>query len=218
MPDTTSPVVPRLPGIDVSHFQQSIDWPAVAGSGVRFCFIKVTEGTRCVDPRFTCNWQGAAAAGLLRGAYHFFHPAVPAAAQADFFIRQVDRLGAGDLPPALDLEVPGDWANIPPENRAPLALKWLEIVESRWGVTPIVYLSPAFATEILRNAPAFARFPVWFAHHTTAPAPDIAKPWNSWTFWQYTDKGTTPGVPRLVDLDWFNGSLDVLKSLSQKSA
>jgi lysozyme len=202
-----------LAGIDVSHFQRTVDWTAVAASDVKFCFIKATEGTAGIDPRFTENWKGAADAGLVRGAYHFFHPTLPAAPQAERFIRIIGALAPGDLPPALDLEVPDAWSGIAPADRAPLAPQWLDIVESRLGATPIVYLSPAFAIEILANAPAFARFPVWIAHHTSAAAPMITKPWNSWTFWQYAGDGKTPGVMLPVDLDRFNGSLDDLKAL-----
>jgi len=205
-----------LPGIDVSHFQLTVDWGAVAASGIQFCFIKATEGAANVDPRFLENWRGAGAAGLARGAYHFFHPSVPASTQVESFIRTVVRLEPGDLPPVLDLEVPLAWAGIEQGACAPLALQWLETVESRLGVTPIVYLSPAFATEILRNAPALERFPVWLAHYTDAAAPDVAKPWNSWTFWQYTREGKAPGVTLPVDLDRFNGTLDDLKALAVK--
>ena len=206
-----------VPGIDVSHFQLTVDWASVAASGIRFCFIKATEGAANVDRRFLENWRGAGAAGVLRGAYHFFHPSVPSATQAESFLRIVGRLEPGDLPPVLDLEVPLAWSNIEPGARAPLAIQWLETLESRLGVTPIVYLSPAFATEIMRNAPALARFPLWLAHYTDAAAPDVAKPWNSWTFWQYTREGKTPGVTLPVDLDRFNGSLDDLKALAKSA-
>jgi lysozyme len=207
-----------LPGIDVSHFQSVVDWAGVAASGIRFCFIKATEGAANVDPRFAQNWRGAGAAGLRRGAYHFFHPSFPAAAQASSFIRTVVRWEPGDLPPVLDLEVPAAWASIARSARAPLAIQWLETVESRLGTTPIVYLSPAFATEILGNAPALARFPVWFAHYTDAGAPTVAKPWDTWNFWQYTREGKAAGVSLPVDLNRFNGSLDDLQALAVKPA
>jgi lysozyme len=207
-----------VPGIDLSHFQRAVDWAAIAASEIRFCFIKATEGAANVDPRFISNWKGAADAKVLRGAYHFFHPSVPAASQAESFIRTVVRLEPGDLPPVLDLEVPAAWAGIAPEARAPLAIEWLDAVESRLGATPIVYLSPAFATEILKNAAALARFPVWLAHYTDAAAPMVAKPWSCWTFWQHTREGKTPGVTLPVDLNRFNGSLDDLKALTVKPA
>jgi lysozyme len=206
-----------LAGIDVSHFQNVVDWTEVAASGIRFCFIKATEGAANVDPRFAQNRRGAGAAGLLRGAYHFFHPSFPAATQASWFIRTVVRLEPGDLPPVLDLEVPAAWASIAPSARAPLAIQWLETVENLLGATPIVYLSSAFATEILEIAPALARFPVWFAHYTDAGAPSVAKPWGTWNFWQYTREGKTPGVSLPVDLNRFNGSLEDLKALTVKA-
>jgi lysozyme len=202
-------------GIDISHFQRAIDWAVVAASEVRFCYIKATEGAGNVDPRFAENWRGAREAGLTRGAYHFFHPSASPASQAESFLRTVGQLEPGDLAPVLDLEAPDAWAGITPTERTALALQWLEYVEVRVRITPIVYLSPAFATEILENAPQLGRYPVWLAHHTNAAAPTIAKPWTSWTFWQYSSKGQTPGVTLPVDLDRFNGSLDNLRALTQ---
>ena len=208
------PVAPLLAGIDVSHYQQAIDWEAVARGGVQYSFIKATEGASFVDARFTHNWAAAAQAGLPRGAYHFFRPSVSPAKQADRFVRTLKQLQPGDLPPVLDLEAPENWSMIPAPQRAPLALEWLEAVEARLSVTPIVYLSPAFATEVLLNAEQLARYPLWVAHYTTAAAPDVPKPWKSWTFWQYTDQAKISGIPGLVDADRFNGSRDDLKALT----
>ena len=116
-------------GIDISHFQRVVDWTAVAASGIQFCFIKATEGAGNIDPRFVQNWKSAGDAGLVRGAYHFFHPADAAIAQANSFLRMVGRLEPGDLPPALDLEVPAAWAGITAGDRVPRAIEWLESVE-----------------------------------------------------------------------------------------
>lgn len=99
-----------------------------------------------------------------------------------------------------------------------MAITWLETVELRLGVTPIVYLSPAFAIEVLENTATLARFPVWFAHHTDAIQPKLTAPWDSWTFWQYSGSGTAAGVSLPVDLDRFNGSLDDLKALAVTAA
>ena len=51
-------------GIDVSKFQGEIDWSKVADSGVKFAWIKATEGGDRVDERFEANWEGAKAAGV----------------------------------------------------------------------------------------------------------------------------------------------------------
>jgi len=204
-----------LPGIDVSRYQQKIDWATVAASGIQFCFVKATEGARDVDAFFQSHWEGAATAGLIRGAYHFVRPQIPVSVQADLFAGTLGQLGPGDLPPALDLEGTAGWVDIPPVNRAPLALNMLQAVEARLNATPIVYMSPWFATEMLRSTPALARFPIWIAQYTPAQSPAIPKPWNTWTFWQHSQSGRVPGIPSgAVDLDRFQGSLDDLKGLT----
>ena len=206
---------PTLPGIDISRYQQKIDWGAVATSGVQFCFIKATEGARDVDASFKAHWEGAGTAGLMRGAYHFFRPQIPVSTQADLFAHTLGQLQPGDLPPALDLEGTAGWVEIPPADRAPLALNMLQAVEARLGVTPIVYMSPWFATDMLKSTPTLALFPIWIAQYTDAQSPTIPKPWNTWTFWQHSQSGRVPGISSgSVDLDRFQGSLDDLKSLT----
>lgn len=203
-----------LPGIDVSHHQQAVDWPAIAASGIHFSFIKATEGASFVDPRFASNWQGASHAGIVRGAYHFFHPGDSVTAQADLFLKTVVRLEPGDLPPVLDLEAAQEWIAIPPADRVALALTWLEAVEKAMEVRPIVYLSAAFVTNILQNPAALAQYPLWLALYTNQPSPIVPKPWNEWAFWQYTQTGTAPSIAGSVDRNHFNGTSDDLKALA----
>src|SRR5512143_3772416 len=60
-------------GIDVSYWQGDIDWMQARNAGVRFAYIKATEGGDVVDPKFLQNWQNAKNAGVVRGAYHFIY-------------------------------------------------------------------------------------------------------------------------------------------------
>src|SRR5687767_14111397 len=60
-------------GVDVSKYQGDIDWDRVRAAGMRFAYLKVSEGGDVVDPRFYENWENAARAGLPRGAYHFIY-------------------------------------------------------------------------------------------------------------------------------------------------
>jgi hypothetical protein len=129
-------------GIDVSHYQGTVDWQGVRMAGIQFAFAKATEGVTWTDPEFGTNWPGMRAAGLLRGAYHFFEPNDDAGQQAAFFLQTV-QLEAGDLPPVLDVET---------EGTSPQALwqgvqTWLEQVEAAVGLPPILYMSPTFANE-----------------------------------------------------------------------
>lgn len=72
-------------GIDVYHGDnngQPINWMAVKTGGMSFAFAKATESTNFTDPEFATNWAGMKSAGLVRGAYHFFHSDQDPLAQA----------------------------------------------------------------------------------------------------------------------------------------
>src|SRR5205085_3829049 len=95
-----------LQGIDVSNWQGSINWTKVAADGKRFAFLKACEGRTYVDPMYAQNRQGALAAGVVVGAYHFALPDSSkgdAIAEADHFAA-VAGVRAGDVIPVLDLE------------------------------------------------------------------------------------------------------------------
>ena len=55
-------------GIDVSKYQGDIDWNAVKNSGVKFAWIKATEGGDHADERFAANWAGAKIGRRFRAA------------------------------------------------------------------------------------------------------------------------------------------------------
>ena len=90
-------------GTDVSKYQTSIAWHDAKAAGISFAFLKATEGGDRVDDNFSENWQRAKAAGVPRGAYHFYYFCRPAEEQARWFIRNVPR-DRSSLPPVLDME------------------------------------------------------------------------------------------------------------------
>lgn len=106
------------------------------------------------------------------------------------------------------------WVGIPRASRAPLALKMLEAMENSLHITPIVYMSPWFATDMLNSTAALTRFPIWIAQYTEAQSPNVPKPWKTWTFWQHSQGGKVPGISGLLDLDRFQGSLEDLELLT----
>ncbi len=75
------------------------------GAGIDFAYIKAAAGGDFVDEQFPANWSGASAAGLCRGAYHFFTLCRPGAAQANNFRRTVP--AAPGARSVVDLEF--DW-------------------------------------------------------------------------------------------------------------
>lgn len=186
-------------GIDVSHFQGTVNWPEVAGSGIVFAFAKATDGITYADPDFAVNWPAMQSAGLLRGAYHFYEPADDPASQAQNFLSTVS-LAPGDLPPALDVETLGGvsstelWSGV---------AAWLQAVQTATGRQPLLYVAPGFWNE---NSPdlALTSYPLWLADYASQPT--LPNGWSTWHFWQHSETGSVPGVSTSVDLDLFNGT------------
>ena len=198
-----------IPGIDVSHHQDVIDWPAVAAAGQRFVFAKATEGRSFVDPMYAINKAGAEAAGLLFGAYHFAQPddgPNDPVAEADHFVDHA-LLGPGNLLPVLDIERTGGLSQA---EVTEWILRWLDRVTERLGVRPIVYTSPNgwdVRTGDTTAVAAAGYTVLWVAHWGVASPRLPADDWggNGWTFWQYTSDGSVPGIEGRVDLDWYVG-------------
>ena len=201
-------------GIDVSHWQGSIDWSKVKASGMQFAFMKATESTTYTDTALTANWAGAGSVGMYRGAYHFARPSTAAGSavkQAEYFVSRVGSFqDAGTLPPVLDLEATG--------GLGVTALRtwtqtWLTRVEQLTGRVPILYFSPSFWETNLGNSTAFTRYPLWIAHYTTG-TPRVPGGWPTWTFWQRTSSGRVSGISGNVDMNSFNGTTAQLAALA----
>ncbi len=215
----SSPII----GIDVSNHNPPINWQKVKRANVLFAFIKATEGGTWKDRTFATNWSGMKAAGIMRGAYHYFRPQKTAEEQVDNFLEVVKNvLEPGDLPPVLDVEAwpkaVGDaWKTLPVNERINRVKIWLKKVETATGEKPIIYTSPSFWREYMDDTQELTSHPLWLAHYTSRLQPDVpASNWggNSYTMWQYTENGTVSGVSGPVDKNRFNGSFENLVALA----
>lgn len=210
---TVAPVTSRIgsestPGIDVSAYNVDIDWPSVARGGVRFVFIKATQGSSFFDDSsFPAQWAASKRVGLVRGAYHFLTLA-DGAEQARNFLSHV-KLEAGDLPPVLDIEVRGG----DPREHAKNAVAFLAAVDAALHRKAIIYAGYTDLAALLEAAPALAKYPVWIASYGVA-VPEVPGTGTKWTFWQYSYRGAVSGISGSVDLDRFNGSLDELRAFA----
>jgi lysozyme len=208
-----------LEGIDVSHHQGVIDWRAVAGAGKSFAFIRMSDGAGFRDPRFAANWAGAKAAGLMRSAYQFFRPTESPVAQADLMLSSMGPLQDGDLPPTLDVETlcaaPATQCTggASPAATADAVSVWVDRVSRATGMTPILYTSPGFWSQL--PARSIERRTIPWISHWYVGQPTVPGAWKRWAFWQYTDKGQVPGIQGPVDLDRFEGNAITLRLLTR---
>ena len=173
----------------------TVDYP------VQFCFIKSTEGTSIRNKYYAQDYIAARKHGIHTGAYHFFSVKTSGSAQASYFINST-LFRKGDLPPVLDVE-PSDkdiarmggsqalWRNI----RA-----WLQAVEKRCGVKPILYVNQRFINNYLPDAPDVKRdYKVWIARYGEYK-PDVKL-----VVWQLSPDGRVRGITGEVDINVFNG-------------
>jgi lysozyme len=221
----TARAAPTLPGIDVSQWQQTIDWSKVAGAGMRFAIARATKGQHYVDPTFQTNIDGARAEGIVVGAYHRATPSgganantTDARAEADHYL-EVAFPRVGDLIPALDIEETGGLA---PPDLVVWVRTWVTRVTNRLGVKPMLYASPNFWTVNMGNTTWFADhgYRLWLAHWNVSSPTVPANGWQGrgWTFWQWTHKPGLPGVTTDLDRDRFHGTNLVTARIARLTA
>lgn len=92
-----------LQGIDSSHYQGSLDYPALKAQGVAFAGVQLTVGVN--DDAFgQRNVKAALAAKLYALPYHFANASASGAAQADHFAAVLKTLPTANVLPVLDIE------------------------------------------------------------------------------------------------------------------
>ena len=201
-------------GIDVSRYQDKIDWKHLsnykAGKDsvrITFAFVKATEGQTLKDRYFEHNWQETTKYNIIRGAYHYYKPNTNSALQAKNFIRHV-KLKKGDLPPVLDIEEVGKYGV---KNMKKGIKNWLTMIEAHYGIKPIIYTNISFYKSYLSGSD-FKEYRFWIAHYSHI-TPKIHK---DWIFWQYSDKGVIKNIRSKVALNVHSGTKKDLLYLCKK--
>jgi GH25 family lysozyme M1 (1,4-beta-N-acetylmuramidase) len=194
-------------GIDVSHWNGSINWSSVKASGRQFAYIAIGDGT-WVDPLFTTNWQNAKAAGVYRGVYQYFRASGDPTAQANVIINRVGKLAPGDLPVMLDIE---ELDGMSAATTIARMRTWLTAVQKGTGKVPIIYTNGSTFDFQLGSPRGFAGYPLFVANWGVS-CPNIPNSWKTWKAWQWSATGRVSGIWGDVDLDVFNGGMAQLRS------
>jgi GH25 family lysozyme M1 (1,4-beta-N-acetylmuramidase) len=210
----------RAIGIDISRFQKTIDWPSVAGAGVRFAFVQASRGSgadctvkplECgADPYFAGNRTGAESVGIRVGAYHraFASGSTIEAARADavaeseVFLTTVGSLQSGELIPVIDVETP--FTGMTATTLRTWVRVWVKRVKARLGRKPMIYTNATSwgATGDTKEF-AKAKYPLWVAQWGVGKPSVPAGNWagHGYSVWQYTSSGSVAGISGHVDMD-----------------
>lgn len=205
IPNRPDPGKYSIRGIDISHHNGVIDWEKVSKAGVKFAFIKATEGSDWQDARFSNNWREAKNAGVIRGGYHFFSTTSSGEAQALNFISMVPA-EPGTLPPVIDLEFARAKSRMSDEEFFRELAVTKDILRRRFGTEPIIYTTREFRDNYLKD---YEIERLWAREIIS-----LNVGWSrDWTFWQYSSRGRIPGIRGRVDLNVYRGSRDDFKLL-----
>jgi GH25 family lysozyme M1 (1,4-beta-N-acetylmuramidase) len=180
-----------MKGIDVSHYQGKIDWAKVAAAGYSFVMIAVTEGITYVDPNWLENYNGAKAAGLRVGFYHFGHPNDNPVQEAQHFLATVKGVGLGDLPVWYDIEVADG------RTKARITdsiLQFTNDIKAQTGHDAGWYSNTNFISQFIDYSKV-QHLKHWIASWGKKPGMSI------YYMWQESDSGTVPGIQGHVDID-----------------
>ncbi len=200
-PPMGSPFPPHrtLDGVDTSHHQGGrIDVPRAQAAGLRFWYLKATEGDSWTDPTYKRRMKEARKAGIPVGSYHFARPDLGDAAREALHFLKHAQIRAGDMIPMLDLE---SLEGLSPAQVTTWTGLWVATIEKelrKLGLVakPIIYtrfdLGSAFGCML------------WVARYSNPMLPPrIPKPWKRAAIWQHSDGtfGAIKDVPGFGRVD-----------------
>ena len=182
----------------MSKHQGTINWEELKKNPhIKYVYIKATEGSDYVDPRYKENIRNARKYGFKVGSYHFLTNRSSARAQFQNFVRNANR-DEQDLLPIIDVEVCKQWSS--QQLRDSLKV-FADLLEDYYGCKPMIYTSERFFTKHLGRA--FAEYPLFIAKYNSNQ-PNIG---YKWILWQFSDCGyfkAVKGNYGEVDLSRFN--------------
>lgn len=181
--------------IDVSHHQGNIDFAHVKASGVSGAILKATEGVNYIDPNFATYAQGAIAAGLPIGAYHFLR-STPVEQQASDFLAAIKPYKLA-LPVACDVEH-NELLAMGKDKLTDFVLAFCAVVKAA-GYKVMVYASKSWLDNNLDVARLRAAgLDIWLAWYSNA-TPDNTDRSGISDMWQYCSDGRVDGIAGNVD-------------------
>ena len=192
-----------LNGIDISAWQRGINLDAVPAD---FVIIKATEGLGYVNGDCDRAYQQAKAAGKKLGVYHFADGNSSGTAEADYFVDNIQ----GYIGEAILVL---DWETHAVTRGSGYAKEFLDRVQARTGIKPMIYMSGSVVNEWDWSAVVAGDYGLWVAYYSTdscdgywpdAPMYPISD-WSGAAMLQYTSGGYLPGWSDRLDLNVFYG-------------
>ena len=179
-------------GIDVSNYNNTVDWNQVKTQGKKFVMIKTGEGvdtgTDDFDEQFESNYAGAGAAGLKRGVYHMaYRTTVAEAKQEAQYCLKILKGRKLEYPVAYDIEY-ARVTNTGKTNVTNMAKAFCDVIKNA-GYTPMIYANTSTLNTCI-DWSKLSGVKVWVAEY------GVDKPSFTGTYcmWQYSQTGMVSGA------------------------
>lgn len=211
-------------GVDVSEYQEDIDFEALKNAGIDFAIIRCgyrgwTTGVLVEDARFRENIEKAEAAGMPYGVYIFSQAVSPSeAAEEASMIIELCKGYTPDLPYAIDIEAcgtaddPGRQNLLTTQERTQIVNTFANVI-STYGSEPMLYSNKRWLQDNMYLSQITCK--IWYAMwpgedeeatgenpNNDALEPDPDKiPDMEVEIWQYSSQGQVDGIETLVDLN-----------------
>lgn len=227
-------------GIDISRWQNGLQWQQLRDAGVKFAILKASQGAFSRDPSMPVHYRGAREHGMIVGAFHWLDPQYTARLQIENFMAACRGYEFDFY--ALDVEQQWkDWKEwsdhaitqvYDPARISSVAAEAMKELRSRVAKPVMLYTRASFIKDYAQPMDAWVhQWPLWLAHYPytrdreridweTLLRDRLPKRKNplmpakaeNWTFWQFSgDKFILPGCPSTLDLDFFNGDEEALR-------
>lgn len=201
-----------LKGIDVSQWQGNIDWQSVKSAGVQFAMLRAGYGRNNLDTKFHRNAQGAVAAGIPIGLYWFSYALnVDMARKEAQYAVELAKKYKITWPIAYDLEYDTvsyalkNGVTITKSLATQMAKAFCEEIK-RLGYLPMVYTNLDYLNRYFDRSQL--PYDLWYAQYASAASVADKE------IWQYSSKGSVPGIAGNVDMN--HGYKDYRNSESSK--
>ncbi len=188
----------RIKGIDISHWQGSVDLEKVKADGYHFVILNAGYGRydSQKDERFEENYKKAKAAGLGVGAYWYSYALTPADAEAE--AKCFCKVLSGkqlDYPVAFDIE-DRTQSSLSADTIGKIITAFCSYLEKK-GYYVCLYSYVSFL-ESKVPSDIRRRYDIWVANFDVTK-PDYDGPYG---MWQYTSSGFVSGVGGKCDCDY----------------
>lgn len=192
----------KTKGIDVSKWQENIDWKKVKADGIKFAMLRLgfgsSNGNSCkTDSCFEKHLSNAVAAGIDVGCYFYSYAKSAEAAkrEAEYVISVLNKhKGVFTYPVAFDLEDVSQ-AGLGKDVLTNMVIAFCDTIEKA-GFYCSLYSNLNWLNNYLDDS-RLTRFDHWLAQWSSAPTYK-----GDFGMWQFTSSGTVSGISGRVDMNY----------------